>query len=1019
MRQTGIRELMSLVRPDGDGSPPNRGIIATAMLNGTRPLVLALTAMTTLAAACAPAGSRATIREETRVIRTYPFGDPDPVPILARSRNAAIYPYFRFDGFSSEGRDQEWKVVRLENDYLIVDVLPEVGGKVLGAIEKSTGRDFLYWNDVLKFRDVAMRGPWTSGGIEFNFGLIGHTPATATPVDYALRHNPDGSVSCIVGTLDAASGTQWRVEIRLPKDAALFETRSTWYNPTPLTQPYYQWMNAAVDAREDLQFFYPGQHYIGHGGDAHPWPVNENGVDLSRYRNHHFGGHKSLHVLGSPAPYSGGYWHDLGFGFGHWARYDDMPGRKIWIWSLARSGAIWEDLLTDTNGQYVEVQSGRQFSQANASSGGNTPFTQAAFAPYAVDQWTEAWFPIKGIGGLVAANAHAALNVVRTGDRVRVAVNALRPLRTSVSVTANGATLVNEPLRLDPMQVFERDFAVPDAEHGLRVLIGGDLLWEEARPDGGGFARPIAAGAEKSSATAGRACQLGREQELLRAYDRALEFYLECVKQDPVQTGAMSRMAELYYRRLEYDEALAWARRALALDTYDASANFILGLTLKTTGQTTAAQEALGWAARSPQYRAAAYTLMAEIEMARRRFGDAAEYAGRALDANGANLPALGARAMAARQLGRSADAAAAQREMLEIDPLSHLARSEAWLADPSGARREHLTSAIRAELPHEAYLELATTYVRAGLGDDAVRILRLAPPHPIVHYWLAYLQKDTRAGDSQAALDQAVQGSPRLVFPSRADTLRVLEWALSKRRDWKTMYYAGLIYWSRGRIDEAAALFAECAGAPDYAPFYLARAELARRAGHEPSLADYQRAHELAPDDWRTWLALARARASQPAGASAALEIAKAGAGRFPANFVMGLEFARHLIDARAYEDALAVLDRVAVLPYENASEGRVLYERAHLMLAGARIRERRYDEALAHLAKSREWPERLGVGRPYSPDERLQTIMEAHVGRKLGRDVEPPARADMDRLAADLKRTNSWKQELLGVLR
>src|SRR3990172_8828140 len=107
--------------------------------------------------ACGLDHSRATITEETRNIKTYPFGDPDPVPILARGRSAAIYPYFRFDGFSSEGRDQEWKVVRLENAYLTVYVLPEAGGKIWGAIEKSTGKDFIYWNEVMKFRDVAMR----------------------------------------------------------------------------------------------------------------------------------------------------------------------------------------------------------------------------------------------------------------------------------------------------------------------------------------------------------------------------------------------------------------------------------------------------------------------------------------------------------------------------------------------------------------------------------------------------------------------------------------------------------------------------------------------------------------------------------------------------------------------------------------------------------------------------------------------------------------------------------------------
>lgn len=275
-------------------------------------LLLACSCLVT--ASCAHIGERATVTEERTTIKTYPFSDPDPVPALAKSRTTAIYPYFRFDGFAHEGRDQEWKVVRLENRFIKVFVLPEAGGKIWGAVEKSTGKDFIYMNDVMKFRDIAMRGPWTSGGIEFNFGLIGHTPATAAPVDYVSRENPDGSVSCIVGAMDLPSRTQWRVEIRLPKDAAEFETISSWYNPTPFQHPYYHWMNAAVHARNDLQFYYPGHHYIGHGGDVHPWPVDENGIDLSLYRNHNFGGHKSLHVLGSSAEFSAGYWYDLDLG---------------------------------------------------------------------------------------------------------------------------------------------------------------------------------------------------------------------------------------------------------------------------------------------------------------------------------------------------------------------------------------------------------------------------------------------------------------------------------------------------------------------------------------------------------------------------------------------------------------------------------------------------------------------------------------------------------------------------------
>ena len=132
-----------------------------------------------------------------------------------------------------------------------------------------------------------------------------------------------------------------------------------------------------------------------------------------------------------------------------------------------------------------------------------------------------------------------------------------------------------------------------------------------------------------------------------------------------------------------------------------------------------------------------------------------------------------------------------------------------------------------------------------------------------------------------------------------------------------------------------------------------------------------------------------------------------------------MGLEYARQLIDARKYQDALAVLDRLVVLPYENASEGRVLYERAHVMLATELIRGRKYEDALVHIASSREWPERLGVGKPYTPDERLQAVMEAYCLRRLGGDATAPARDVLDDLAADLKRTNSWKLEALAAVR
>ena len=169
---------------------------------------------------------QASIREEIIELKTYPFSDPDPVPEISR-----IYPYFRFNGYTSHGEMKNWKMVVLENDYIRVYVCPDIGGKVWGAIEKSTGKEFLYFNHVVKFRDVAMRGAWTSGGLEFNFGDIGHIPSCATPVDYTMIQRPDGSVSCVVGAMDLPSGTRWNVEIIVYPDKAFFETKVIVYLP--------------------------------------------------------------------------------------------------------------------------------------------------------------------------------------------------------------------------------------------------------------------------------------------------------------------------------------------------------------------------------------------------------------------------------------------------------------------------------------------------------------------------------------------------------------------------------------------------------------------------------------------------------------------------------------------------------------------------------------------------------------------------------------------------------------------
>jgi hypothetical protein len=369
-------------------------------------LLFLLLSFTAIACVKSIAQGPSNIKVSQQSFVTYPFSDPDPI-----ASQTAIYPYYRFDGFTNKPINKKWTVVELENDYIKVVILPEIGGKIWTAIDKTTGKEFLYNNKVVKFRDIAMRGPWTSGGLEANYGIIGHTPNCATPVDYSTKNNIDGSVSCFIGVLDLLTRTNWQIEINLPKDKAYFTTNSIWNNNTSIGQPYYHWMNAGIKTKGNLEFIYPGTNYIGHGGEYASWPINEdNGKRINFYEENNFGTYKSYHVIGKQTDFFGAYWHDDNYGMVRYAPYDNKAGKKIWIWGLSRQGMIWEKILTDTDGQYAEIQSGRLFNQ-NASNSSFTPFKHIEFAPHATDTWKEYWYPVNKTKGIVVAGEFAALNV--------------------------------------------------------------------------------------------------------------------------------------------------------------------------------------------------------------------------------------------------------------------------------------------------------------------------------------------------------------------------------------------------------------------------------------------------------------------------------------------------------------------------------------------------------------------------------------------------------------------------------
>jgi Flp pilus assembly protein TadD len=918
----------------------------------------------------------ADVREEKQTIKTYPFSGPNPIAVRAgEDVMQKIYPYYSFDDLAYEGANQTWNVIHLENPYIDAFVLPATGGKLIGAVEKSTQKDFIYYNHVEKFRSIAMRGPWTSGGIEANFGLIGHAPSTASPVDYLIRKNPDGSVSCIVGTMDLPSRTEWRVEYRIPADKAYIEARSLWYNPQPFNQSYYVWMNVAQKLRDDLEFVLPGDKYITHdyAVPSEPWPNTKDGRNMALNRNRKDNDDDSLFVHGKLQDFSGGYWHDWQFGYGHWARHEEVPGQKLFLWSKSRAGAIWQDLLTDSDGPYLEAQTGRLLDQSD----------HEFFAPGSTDHWRELYFPYKKIGPMVKATPYGALNVQNNGNSLKVSFCALQSLAEDLTVSAEGKQVARDRIVLKPMEVYQKTFPVSVKSGQLRVDVGDKLSYTDD-PHADVLKRPFHFHNADESSVEGL-YQSAEREEKERNYAPALRKYQSVVEREPLHVAALTRLAELYCRRAQYDRALDYARKALDIAMYDADANYIYGIIATRLSDLVDAKETLGWAARSMKYRSAAYGDLGGIYLEERNFDLAEDYLHQSLSYDAYNIRSYQFLATALRLHKQPEKARETLSRILDIDPLNHLARFEQYLLEPSAAALANFKSMIRSELPHETYLEIAAYYTSLKLDDDALKVLDAAPEQATVRYWQAYLLRNESPERSREVLSRAGALSPFLVFPFRAESIPVFEWAAAERpNDWKPKYYLGLIYWGMQRDDDALKIWTECGEQPDYAPAYISRAILEEAADPQQAQADFERAYSTDKKEWRTSYHLA-AYYLQAGMDEKALKVAIAASEQFPKEDALRILLARTYLNSRKYEDCYAVLAKASILPYEGQNDVHQLWVESLVTQALADMKKGGYQEAVGRLEASREYPERLGTGKPDDPDYRIQDYLESFCYEKL----------------------------------
>ena len=909
--------------------------------------------LTTCVFCLAPQGfaQHVSVQEQTETLKTYKFSDPNPVATPSN----LFYPYFRFDGFTAKGENREWKTVELENDYIKVTLFPEVGGKIWGAVDKTTGKDFIYKNGVAKFRDIAMRGPWTSGGIEFNFGIIGHAPTSSTPVDYLVRQKDDGSVSCYLFSYEWLTRTAWTVEVNLPKDKAYFTTHTTWYN------------------------------------------------------SNNFGNSKSYHVLGYYNDYYGIYWHGEDFGSIHHSNFDEKLGMKIFLWGQSREGGIWEDLLTDQNGQYIELQSGRMFNQP-ASNSAYTPYKHHSFAPQMTDAWTEYWYPVKGIKGVSKASTIGALHVMREADGLKLAFSPLEKLSTdlkiykdqqlveTLSLTAN----VMEPVTLTSLKGKD----IPEGH--LKVVIGDNLLVYSDNPENFDLKRPMTLPEDFNWNSAFGLYTQGEQWLNQKVWDKAESYLKKSLKQDANFSPALVRLSSLYYREGRYQEMIPLLERALGLNTYDGEANYLYGLANRMLGNATEAKAAFAIATFSASVRTAAYEQLGEMYACDRNWTKAEQYAKKSLTYNAMNLHARQLLTMIYRKTGRTELAKEQISQVLDQLPLYHGLRfEEAWLSgNHTPEQLASFASQIRNELPAETYLELAEWYERTGCEEEAIALLTCAGNHPIALYQKAWLQsRQGAAQEARETLELANAQSPDYIFPFRPETLKYLDWAESQSANWKINYYQGLIYWTNQQKDKAFLEMNQCDNA-GYAPLYLSRAQL--KEG-EARLADLMKAEQTDPS-WRVGMALLNYYTAE-SNWDKVVETGKKYIRKYPDNYYIGLKYANGLCETRQYGSCISLLSKMQVLPNEGSYAGRAVYRAANLYQAMDQFSKRRYDAALKSIKASEEWPENLGVGKPYDDqiDKRLEDYLEAKVYEKKGETAK--AQTLLDKVSSHPTSTRNFE--------
>ena len=633
---------------------------------------------------------------------------------------------------------------------------------------------------------------------------------------------------------------------------------------------------------------------------------------------------------------------------------------------------IWEKLLTDTDGQYVEVQSGRLFNQS-AENSIYTPFKHRSFSPYQSDSWTEYWFPVMQTNGFVKANQYGAINLKQENGWLKIYFSPLQTLNDQLEIFENEKKIYSKLISVKPLMVFADSLQISVDEKKLILMLGTDkLIWNSA-PEEGNLNRPMQKPSGFDNNSVYGLYLQGKNYISFRDYLKASELLTACLQKDPYYVPALCDMAALQFRRFQYTEAVNTAAKALSVNTYEPAANYYYALANLQLGNITDAKDGFDIAASSAEFRSAAYTQLAKLYFREKNESKAIEYAEKSLVNNQYNLESLQLLALINRLQNKEKKATAILEQINSIDPLNHFARFEKYCWDGAAQSKEKFTGLIQNEIPHQTYLELGIWYHQLNCKDEALKVLSLAAPAAEITYWKAFIDnKSVDVSSIRTGID----------FPFRAETATVLEALIKSNSHWLLKYHLALIEWNRNNLTQAKELFEQCGIKPDDASFYAAKSGLFK-SGAE----DIEMAIKLDPHQWRFYKLLAEYLIGHKE-YDKAFAVSSAFYKIHPDNYIMGMLYAKTMLLTKKYAIADDFLTGLKILPFEGATEGRKLFHEAKLMQAIAEYKKKQYKKALQFIAEAKLWPPNLGVGKPYDEeiDERLEEWLSYQCKAGLG---------------------------------